>query len=390
MRPAIRTNQPTLLHNGWSLAFSPNSFEAIHLLTLLECKPEGWQVALALPGKTIHSLPSWVETIETPDLETETAKLLWEQWRFPRIAKKAGASLIHLTSTAIPLWGAIPVVVSPIFLSANLLPSQESGRARQPGKPYPLITRVQDSLADGGYNRVHRLLWPADLPGPSSQPRVEILPPIVHPQFFRKAEDVSPSPFFSQSYPDSFILYHADGILTELHVLLETWTWVVSTVGSDFHLLLAGFPERLRPQVEKITREYQVQNSVSMLPEMTMPELGYVYQNCTCLIAIRAISAWGNPLRSALACGKPVVAPEGPFSDRIVGPAAYLVPVSEAGEKFRRALTAALLTILVEQGVSEQLSQAALQRSCHWSLDLFSAVLRRLYRDLLGLERFSR
>ncbi len=390
MKPAIRTNQPVLLHNGWSLVYSPNSFEAIHLLTLLECKPEDWQVALALPGKTIHPLPTWVETIEIPALETETAKLWWDQWRFPRIAKKAGASLIHLTSTAIPLWGAIPVVVSPICLSANLLPSWESGRMRQPGQPYPLITRVQDSLADGDYNRVHRLLWPADLPEPSSQPRVEILPPIVHPHIFRKAGDVSPAPFFSQGFPDSFVLYHADGILSELPVLLETWTWVVSAIGSDFHLLLAGFPERLRQQVEKFTEEYDVQNSVSMLPEMTMPELAYVYQNCTCLIAIRAISAWGNPLRSALACGKPVVAPEAPFSDRIVGPAAYLVPVSGAEEKFRRALAAALLTILVEHGVSEQLSQAALQRSASWSLDLFLAVLRRLYRELLGLERFSR
>jgi glycosyltransferase involved in cell wall biosynthesis len=389
MKPANRPNQPILLYNGWSLVFSPNSFEAIHLLTLLECKPEGCQIALALPGKTIHSLPTWVETLELPSQETETAKLWWEQWRFPRLAKKAGASLIHLTSTAIPLWGAIPVIVSPVCLSANLLPSSQPGRARQPGTPYPLITRIQDSLADGGYTRVHRLLWPGDLPVPTGQPRVEILPPSVHPQFFQQVEAAGLFSSLSEGLPDSFVLYHADGLLSDLPVLLETWAWVVSAVGSDFHLLLAGFSGRLRPQVEKMIGEFAVLDSVNMLPELTMPELAFAYQNCTCLIALRAISAWGNPLRSALACGKPVAAPDGSYNDNIVGPAAYLVPVSEAGEKFRRALAAAILTILVEDGVSEQLSQSALQRSCHWSPDVFSAGLGRLYRDLLGFERFS-
>jgi glycosyltransferase involved in cell wall biosynthesis len=94
------------------------------------------------------------------------------------------------------------------------------------------------------------------------------------------------------------------------------------------------------------------------------------------------IAPWGAPERHALACGKPVVASENLFSDALFGPAAYLAPAGDA-----RALGAALITVVVEDSVAENLSQAARQRAESWLDQGFGQKLYEAY--LLLLERKS-
>ena len=79
-----------------------------------------------------------------------------------------------------------------------------------------------------------------------------------------------------------------------------------------------------------------------------------------------------------MACGKPLVASETALTGAIVGPAAYLAPPGDA-----RSLGAALVTVIVEEQVAENLSAAASQRSANWRAVEFREQLERIYRKAL-------
>ena len=86
--------------------------------------------------------------------------------------------------------------------------------------------------------------------------------------------------------------------------------------------------------------------------------------------------------RAALACAKPVVAYESAWADAMVGPAAYLVPPGGGAQAGSRALGAALITVVVEESVAEELSQAARLRSAQWGQAEFGERLAEAYRQL--------
>jgi glycosyltransferase involved in cell wall biosynthesis len=75
-----------------------------------------------------------------------------------------------------------------------------------------------------------------------------------------------------------------------------------------------------------------------------------------------------------MACGKPLVASETALTDAIVGPAAYLAPPGDA-----RSLGAALVTVIVEEQVAENLSAAASRRSANWRAAEFREQLEKIY-----------
>jgi glycosyltransferase involved in cell wall biosynthesis len=80
----------------------------------------------------------------------------------------------------------------------------------------------------------------------------------------------------------------------------------------------------------------------------------------------------------ALSSGIPVVSIEDSRTDALVGPAAYLAQPDDP-----RALGAALITVLVEGGVAERLSQAGRERTASWSLQAFAEALSKAYAKIL-------
>jgi glycosyltransferase involved in cell wall biosynthesis len=105
---------------------------------------------------------------------------------------------------------------------------------------------------------------------------------------------------------------------------------------------------------------------------LSLPSLAALYRGCSLLFHPVQPSVWGDPLRLALAAGRPIVGVEAPAVSGIVGPAAYLVPAADA-----RKQGAAMLTVLVEESLADHLASSALQRAGDWS-DFAQA-----YRQLL-------
>jgi len=364
-----------VLYDGWPLVYSPTSPAALHLLTLLEACPPGVRPWVALPAPARVELPPAVETRLLPEAGTPAARLGWEQRRLPRLARELGAGLLHLVSLSPPLFPSVPVLASPAGEAGWPLP-----HAREGAGPRSLAGRLRAAAAGGGMARLGGLLWPADLPAalaaPGGAPLLS-LPPAVHPLF---APDAPPSPPLpaSLNLPETYVLYHGPGEEADLHRLLQTWSWAAGPVGAFFPLVLAGLDAAARARLEALLPAYDLVDTVLALPELDPPALAALYRGCQALLHPAPSAPWESPLRLALALGRPAAALETPIAAAQAGPGAYLAPWDPGG----RALGAALITLIVEEDLARQLSEAALQRSAAWDLALLREALGEVYETV--------
>ena len=320
----------------------------------------------------------------TPD--SPFGRLRWEQVSLPLIARKLGIKLLHLTSPMAPILGDLRILFSPCEFGAEINDwFGEEQIARGSGN-FP--SRLRRSLARRGLEGISRILWPLDLPGVGSSGRLEGLPPIVPPEFKTCADlDLQKVSAESQSLtrqlntlelPETFILYHGPFRMTDLEQLANSWKWASAAIGDNYPLLLLGLDESAVQDLSQLTAANDLENNLIALPDLTPDILPALYQRCSAVFHPAPISPWSGPVRLAIACGKPLVASETALTGPIVGPAAYLAPPGDA-----RSLGAALVTVIVEEQVAENLSAAASQRSANWRAVEFREQLERIYRKAL-------
>jgi len=354
-----------VLYDGWPLLHFPESPEALHLLAILALSPSEVQLLVAFPD----SPPAWLPENAQPCIhhapDTLWGRFFWEQFWLPRLTRKLGASLLHLTSPFPPLFSPVPVLLSPAGYTSNPLNTQASFTRQK----LPFADRLRQSFARGGFTSLAAILWPTDLPTPVSTPRLIPLPPIVHPGFTSTSNATFPG------LPETYILYHGPAEQSDLRRLLDAWSWASASIGATHPLLLLGLSEEARVGLEPLLAEYDLGDTVRPLPQLNPLQVPSVYRQCAALFHPAPISPWAGSLQHALACGLPIVAAENPLSDALVGPAGYLV---KGGDP--RALAAALITVVIEEHISTSLSALANKRTSGWSSLDFSLALLQVYR----------
>lgn len=344
-----------VLLDGWPLLYAPDSPAGLHLLALLEHLPGSIEAVLALPAPETGWFAALVEGLSHPALSlvrhqpsienSPWGRLAWEQRILPNLARQKKAASLHTCGEAAPLFSKTPLTLSP---------------AEFPGehRPRGLAARLRQAAAQGGAVRA-RILWPADIP---AQPAAQICPPFTS-RLFNTQHTGSLLSLKGQpvDQPDGYVLYHGPGNEQALHTLLAGWSWVAGPVGEVYPLVALGLDEASRKRLAELAEAYQISESVRSLPALPPHSTAALYQGCTVLFHPARPAPWGDPLLHALACGKPVVSIESPEADRRMGAAAYLAPAENI-----RAQGAALLSVLVEESVREQLTTAALERSMAW------------------------
>jgi glycosyltransferase involved in cell wall biosynthesis len=165
---------------------------------------------------------------------------------------------------------------------------------------------------------------------------------------------------------------------------LEAWSWAANAIGAYYPLLLIGLPEARRPELEALSTEYQLGETVRLMPPLALESLAALYAGCSALFHPAALTAWADPMRLALACGKPVVGLESLHADALVGPAAYLVPQKSEASMTSRLLGAGLISVIVEESVGQTLSQAARKRASDWDIAGYTQALGDAYQKLRG------
>ncbi len=367
-----------IFYDGWSLVYQPNSPEALHLMTLLAAHPSEHSAVIALPGESFHRLPEWVETRLSPTPNSERSRLRWEQRTLPALADQSGAGWMHAVGGGLPLWGRLPRMVSPAGFSDDL------GTGGRASDRVGFVARLREALSQGGLSRAQIWLWPQDLPVEQAGGATYDLPPAVHPLFTQSAASEDD---FLQScpewpaldLPDAYILYHGPTSEAALRQVLDAWSWAAGSIGYEFPLLLVGLDASAQERLAALLAEYQLTGTARPLPWLPLPCLALLYRRCSALFHPMVSSPWGDPMRMALACARPVVGLEDERSSALAGPAAYLSSTQVSYAASRRALGAALITVIVEETVAEALSQAARQRSADWDMEKLRAALRILY-----------
>lgn len=370
-----------ILYDGWSLAYQAASWEAIHLLSLLANLPAGVQAQVALPAPPFEALPAGIETLLQPVENNRWGRLRWEQITLPGLARSGHSDLQHLMGIQAALFGSQPQVISPAgyeALSDRRLTGFQTGH-RETVRPNGLAAHLRLALGQGGLSRAAGIFWPSDLPVPDYDLKVFQLPPLIHPQFTVPiGEGLHPD------LPETYIIYHGPQTDAGLHRLVEAWSWASGSIGEYYPLLVLGLDQSGSAKLHALLAKTSLAKTVHLLPPLSLASTIYLYQNCTAVFHPADIPPWGGPLRTALVCGKPLVAPETPFSDALVGPAGYLVRAHKTDSS--RALGAALITVIVEESVSASLAQAARQRSAGWETAGFSSALEGAYRSLLAVK----
>jgi hypothetical protein len=368
----------TVLYDGWALVRQPNSPAALHLAALLAYRPPEVQAILALPGSPPAWLPQDVSVHLQPVPDTDFARLRWEQRTLPRLTRELGAGLLHLVSAGPALFGSVPTVISSI--------GDGTGREGpgEPGRTAGLAARLRHALAQGGMERVRAVLWPEDLPPPEQPARILRLPPLVPPSFWDFSGGSKPASLSGLDLPETYILSHGPFPPRALRRLLDAWSWASGSIGDYYPLLILGLDEASRNMLAGWLVEYQLEDSVRSLPVLPPDGIAALYRGCSAILHPAPVSGWGEPLRMGLVSQKPVVALESPLADALVGPAAYLVPRGDTDLATGRLLGAALITVIVEESIAEQLSKAARLRAARWRDVGFAQRLLAAYQSVLS------
>lgn len=360
-----------VIYDGWSLAYRPNSPSAIHLLTLLQFHPPKINYLLALPGDSKLLIPESGNRRIVPTPDADFGRIRWVQAALPRLAQEGNANIIHLFSGGAALFAATPSILSPCnYPTVHPKPIQPEG-----GRSFS--TRVRTALAEGGVSRLNAMLLPSDLPDNNTEIEKVYLPPAV----LAPHQNASPTVFNEiWQLPETFILYHGPHTYPDLRQLLDAWNWVAGPIGDYYPLLIPGCDQRSLEILRSLPGGQELEDTIRPLPELGYYELLWLYQNCEAMFHPAGVPAWGDPVRIALAYGKPVVGLEDPVTTAIVGEAAYLIPQSPPGEEVNRLLGAALISVIVERELAEALSKMALQRASRWKIEDFRRQLNTLYQ----------
>jgi hypothetical protein len=358
-KSATGSSRLAVLYDGWPLACAPGSPAALHIRELLEALPRDVEPWLALPGEAdLDALD--VQALVEPVADTPAGRLLWEQEKLPRLARRSGARLLHTTGLFAPLAGPVPCLVSPA----------------EPLAPRPLeggfFSRLRVALNLGAQSNVWGLLWPDDLPAPPGPYPLRRLPPRVHSAFRQTGPPQA-------DLPADFVLCPGPLAADDLALLVEAWGWASAALGADWTLLVGDLPGPAADQLNALSQATGIQGPVEAVDLRAPDRRAAAVRQARALLAVGPPLPWGDPFLQALACARPLAAEETPWGDARAGPAAYLAPRQDA-----RGLGAAVLTLLVEEEVSQQISQAAAQRAAGWQSEDFSDRLWEVYRQAAG------
>ncbi len=321
-----------VLYDAWDWAYAPTSPAARRLARLLERLPAEVEPVLALPAAPAFATAHTVHLHPTPN--TPWGRLRWEQRLLPYLARRLGASILHAFH-GVPWRSPVPVVHDGIPPSAH----------------GPLPQRLRAALAQAGRSTAQPL---AGLPPPYHPPSA---PPTLH--------DAA-----------SWVLAYGPWDDTTLLQMLRAWAWAAPAIGEGTSLALYGLSPAQTARLREWLAEAPWRETVRPLPALPpTAALGLLHQ-AVALLQVGWRAHAEETIGAALALGVPIVGEERPELNALVGPAAYLTPPGDA-----RTLGAALITVVVEESLAEQLRRAAAEvveraRNARWAEALYQLYSR--------------
>jgi hypothetical protein len=269
---------------------------------------------------------------------------VFDQWHFPREARRFAAQLGLYLHPSAPLTGSMP--------TASVYDDGEGGTAF--GRLAERWTRALSLTSLRGAAAVLRM---QDLPAEGLHLRWVAVPPVVSEDFHANPATDDRSIARDLQLPEAYVL--AAGEPEEsLPSLLAAWTWVEGSMGDSYTLLVASAHRRVAAVADRLGVAETVR--AVDIPDQAWPA---VYRGASALLhGGGRRNAAG--LRWALASGVPVAATSTPITEAVLGPAGFLAPPGDT-----RGLGSACLTLLVEEKVADPLRERGLERAAAYRSD---------------------
>jgi glycosyltransferase involved in cell wall biosynthesis len=153
---------------------------------------------------------------------------------------------------------------------------------------------------------------------------------------------------------------------------------VAGSIGNQYALQVIGADPKAVAFMRTWASRHDWAEGLLIIPEPTLSDLSRLYRGASVYIQVEPVQS-GQSLRWAQAAGAAIVGLESRDAASIVGPAGYLVPGRDS-----RILGAAILTLLVEDRLRQELRGQGFERAERYRQSDLPAVLVSRFADLLA------
>jgi glycosyltransferase involved in cell wall biosynthesis len=244
------------------------------------------------------------------DPRSRSRRILFEHTTLQREATRRGLDLMHWFANALPIFNAVPGVVTVHDLMAFERGSAY-GRVRKlyARAVYPRTVRAAAGLLPVSQAAADQLISVLH----AEPAKICVIPAILSDAFAPDAKKDVPRLRRSLGLPDRFWLYVAHFYPHKNHVrLLEAYKSLADSGADPWPLVFRGDDHGYLKAVQERVRELGLDRAVQFLPRLAEDDLPALF----CAAGAMAFPSWheggGMPVLEAMACGCPVVASDIP------------------------------------------------------------------------------
>lgn len=348
-----------VLLDGWQLIYNPLSAAAFHVLEISQALQGDVGLVLALPAAKPAWLAEEVQVYEFHRSNSARNHLLWMQADMPRIARQVQADVIHTVQAAVPLFASQALFYSPTEISGL-----------NPKRRMSVWERLDQAFGIGGLNRAVQIERKSIFN--ETEPPMDLVDgdrkENAFPFYEREQGLVPQTPYF---------LYQSDGDWERLCFLLQVWSNTASHLGNLATLVIVCFDQSEQKQI-KAHSSPEFFQTLQLYCDISPSYWVKLLKEAIALIQLVEEPIWGGTAWRAMVLGVPVVGFELSLLSEAIGPAGYLVP-----EEDGRALSAALMTLVVEEEVLKDLRAKASYQGQRWGKGNLRRGMLRLYRQVV-------
>ncbi|MFO7322354.1 MAG: glycosyltransferase family 1 protein [Chloroflexota bacterium] len=338
-----------------------------HLLAALRRVAPELDMTLVLPPhtRTADNLPPDVNIITTNGPGGNPGKVLFEQWTFPRMVRRAGADIAHVPYWGPPLSSPAPLVTTILDVIPLVIPLYASGFGPK------LYTSLVTAAARGASHVLtisnaarSDIIRELGLPESAVTTTYLAADEAYHPRIGAERDAEVREKY---DLPDSFVLYLGGfDARKQVRQLIAAWTYVSDAVGDEYPLVIAGrepvWGTPMFPDARRYAEELGVSDTIRWIGYVDEADKPSLYRLASVFVYPSGYEGFGLPVLEAMASGTPVVANEVSSIPEIVGDAAYLTPNGDS-----RTMGAAILALLLQPPLRETLVGAGLARATNFN-----------------------
>jgi glycosyltransferase involved in cell wall biosynthesis len=313
-----------------------------------------------------HNPAYGIETsLISPAVDSNTEKVRFEQFGFPRAAKSAQANLAHVPYFGSAVRTLVPTVVTIHDLIPIVLPAYRgSARVRAYTRLVAFAAgRARAIIADSESSKrdiVQHLRIPAE--------RIRVIY-LAADAAYQPVNDTAILDAVRARYrlPEQFVLY-LGGFDQRKNVpnLLRALKKVAKGLGPEYAFVLAGKPpsttSSLFPDVRALVKELELVEHTHFIGEVAEADKPALYSLAGCFAWPSYYEGFGLPVLEAMACGTPVIAGNTSSLPEIVGDAGFLIEPDDINH-----VAGAIIACLIDEKLRADFRAKGLARAATFS-----------------------